>query len=407
MIRPWGWAGSKRVSEVRQDPVAIIGAGPTGIEAALACVERDVSFRLFEAGPSAASGIAEWGGVRLFTPWGMNLSPRMDGALRALGVDTPDAEACPTGREFIEHALAPIAGLPAIVRSSEYGARVRHIAREGLSKDHEIGTPLRAGRAFRLTVRSGGRDRIARASAVIDCSGGRAVPNWTGDGGVPALGEEELDERISREIPDVSDARWRGAHTLLVGAGHSAQTAARDLASLAAEFPGTRVTWAVRSAEPDWGSPHDDPLPERAALSRSADLIASGGAAVDFRSGVVVEELAQDARGIQAVLRNGAGREELRVDQVLALTGRVGDHAMYRQLQVHECYATSGPMNLAATLMQAGGDCLAQPNAGIDVLANPEPGFFILGAKSYGRNSRYLLQVGYRQVDEVVKQALV
>ena len=63
-------------------------------------------------------------------------------------------------------------------------------------------------------------------------------------------------------------------------------------------------------------------------------------------------------------------------------------------------------MNLAAALLGeagagAGGDCLAVVAHGPDTLRNPEPGFFILGAKSYGRSSRFLLSVGWRQVDDV------
>ncbi len=68
----------------------------------------------------------------------------------------------------------------------------------------------------------------------------------------------------------------------------------------------------------------------------------------------------------------------------------------------HECYATSGPMKLAATLLgETGADCLAQTSHGPDVLRDPEPGFFILGAKSYGRNSQFLLRIGWQQVDDV------
>ena len=60
-------------------------------------------------------------------------------------------------------------------------------------------------------------------------------------------------------------------------------------------------------------------------------------------------------------LRNGAA-ESVVVDRVLSLNGGVGDHGLYRQLQVHECYATAGPMRLAAALVGgAGGDCLARP----------------------------------------------
>ncbi|MDP9005895.1 MAG: hypothetical protein M3N15_03120, partial [Actinomycetota bacterium] len=102
-------------------------------------------------------------------------------------------------------------------------------------------------------------------------------------------------------------------------------------------------------------------------------------------------------------LRNGAGPEEVVVDKVLALTGYVGDQSLYRQLQVHECYATAAPMDLSAALLGgAGGDCLAQVSHGPDVLRNPEPNFFILGMKSYGRVNQYLMRIGWEQVDDVV-----
>jgi hypothetical protein len=121
-----------------------------------------------------------------------------------------------------------------------------------------------------------------------------------------------------------------------------------------------------------------------------------------MRRGAVVEDLRRADGGVLVGIRNGAAYDELEVDRVLALTGRVGDHTMYRQLQVHECYATAGPMSLAATLLDGPVDCLAQPEAPAGVLRNPEPGFFLAGAKSYGRNSRYLLSVGYSQVDEIL-----
>lgn len=61
-------------------------------------------------------------------------------------------------------------------------------------------------------------------------------------------------------------------------------------------------------------------------------------------------------------------------------------------------------MKLAAALMaQSGGsgDCLDQSSLGPETLLNPEPGFFILGIKSYGRRSDFLMRVGWEQVAEV------
>lgn len=59
-------------------------------------------------------------------------------------------------------------------------------------------------------------------------------------------------------------------------------------------------------------------------------------------------------------------------------------------------------MSLAAALLgETSADCLATPPAGPERVRNPEPGFFILGAKSYGRRSRFLLRTGWQQLDDV------
>ena len=235
--------------------------------------------------------------------------------------------------------------------------------------------------------------------------GSYGTPNRLGDGGIDAVNERAFEDRIERFLPAIeADAgAWAGRTILLTGAGHSAQTAARELALFARDAPGTRVVWAVRNPDPDWGAVDDDPLPERAALNAIAAQLAAGASdAVQVRAGCVTEALHARGDRIIVTLRNGA-LEEVEVDRILALNGGVGDHGLYRQLQVHECYATSGPMSLAAALLgePAGGDCLAVGAHGPETLRNPEPGFFILGAKSYGRNSRFLLRAGWQQVDDV------
>ena len=59
-------------------------------------------------------------------------------------------------------------------------------------------------------------------------------------------------------------------------------------------------------------------------------------------------------------------------------------------------------MKLAAALLgQNSPDCLDQTSCGPQTLINPEPNFYILGAKSYGRNSNFLVSVGLQQIREV------
>ena len=109
---------------------------------------------------------------------------------------------------------------------------------------------------------------------------------------------------------------------------------------------------------------------------------------------------------ISLACQPGAART-LAVDRLISLTGFRPDAGIYSELHVHQCYASDGPMKLAATLLAAaagggGGDCLKQAAPGVGTLPNPEPDFFILGMKSYGRNSAFLMRVGYEQVSLLV-----
>ena len=75
---------------------------------------------------------------------------------------------------------------------------------------------------------------------------------------------------------------------------------------------------------------------------------------------------------------------------------------MTRELQVQTCWATEGTYPLAASLLgEAGADCLTTPAFGAETLLHPEPGFFTLGMKSYGRAPNFLLRTGYEQVASV------
>jgi len=47
-------------------------------------------------------------------------------------------------------------------------------------------------------------------------------------------------------------------------------------------------------------------------------------------------------------------------------------------------------------------DCLDQESHGPETLKNPEPDFYILGAKSYGRNAYFLLRLGHAQIEDVM-----
>lgn len=391
--------------------VAVLGAGPIGLEAALAASESGYGVTIYEAGSRPAAHVRDWGHVRLFSPWRMNVSKRMRRALADLDlVLDVDEESSPTGRELVDRVLDPLWRRSPVAEHLRLDTRVVAVGREGVLKHEEIAAPERARRPFRILLRNpGGREWVEHADVVLDCTGKYGNPNTLGDAGIPAPGESSVEDRIGRRIPDfrADSEPWKGRTVLLVGSGHSAQTAARDLAEIGEARVGTKVIWALRRDEPDLGAVEDDPLPGRRELSRAAGQLLRGSSrTIEACTGVVVDSLRRDNGSVGVSLRRDDGtREEVEVDRILALTGGVGDHTLYRQLQVHECYATSGPMKLSAALLGAGGgDCLTEESHGVETLKSPEPNFYLLGDKSYGRNNTFLLRIGWQQVDEVFEE---
>ncbi len=398
--------------------IAILGAGPMGLEAALAAAGAGLDFTVFEVADGPAGNVRSWGHVRLFTPWSINVSTRARARLAAAGVTVPDGDRCPTGHELVRDLLEPIAELLDVAPHVRYGTRVLEIGRDGLLKSDEIGTAQRGETPFRILVEQAGEERLVFADVVLDCTGSYRNPNALGRSGIHAPGERSVSDSIVRILPDLigNESDWAGQRILLVGEGYSGQTAARDLTELCSRHPDTEVTWAIRSQPPTLGEVENDPLPERAALAvhaRGLISAATSGSAkgpgikdpgIVVRLGRSVETLWRTSAGIEVTLRSSraGGTETVVVDRVIALTGYVGDHTIYRQLQVHECWAMSGPMKLSAALLASSSvDCLDQTSQGADTLRNPEPDFFILGAKSYGRNATFLMRVGWDQVDEV------
>ncbi len=280
---------------------------------------------------------------------------------------------------------------------------VLSIGREGLLKRDLIGGDRQAY-PFRLLVRDGDVESTAAADVVLDCSGTWRQPNALGNGGIPAPGESAASESIRYRLDDILGGdreRYEGKRVLLVGAGHSAATALDQLLQLA----DTSTVWVRRDAHIRPYPVHeDDPLPDRDRLHRLGNRIAGGGEpSVDTRPGAAVERIETvDDGSIRVTLTSPTGDEVVEVDVVAALVGYRPDRKLYAELQVHECWATQGPMKLAATLLSSDeADCLAQTSAGADALTNPEPGFFILGAKSYGKNVNFLIRLGLEQIRDV------
>lgn len=387
--------------------IVVIGAGPIGLDFALKAATAGHSVCVVESGSDVGAAVRSWGHVTLFSPWEMNTSADGRRALQAAGVALPDGAAFPTGNDLVTQYLEPIRDLLLDRVEFRFGTDAIAIGRGRVLKNSHIGDGVRETLPFRVLVEDDGGEELLEADVVVDASGLLDGPNFLGSGGIPAIGESDAEHLITRAIPDFeADVNlFRGQTVLVVGGGTSAATSLAGLLPLA-EDGDTRVLWVTLREGAPYRRVADDPLPQRDALAVLGNRIAAGDTSITHHPGTTVRRIsvrADERLAVELEDSNGARRIEI-VDRILSHVGYRPNTTLFEELQVHQCYASQAPMKLAVTLLAAGGggDCLAQATPGPDTLANPEPAFFIIGAKSYGRDPAFLLRVGYEQADAVV-----
>lgn len=379
-------------------PVAVIGAGPQGLAAAAHLVERSVPVVVLEAGSSPAAAVAEWGHVRLFSEWPELIDAAGARLLDGSGWQAPTT-GYPTGAQWIERYLAPLA--VALGDRVRFGARVTGVSRLGRDRLVDAG---RGDQPFTLHVSPAqGEEYRLQARAVIDASGTWSTPNPAGADGLPAIGEAASADLLSYRIPDFRDrAGFAGKHTVVIGSGHSAVTAVLALARMARRDPSTTVTWALRRAAVGntFGGGDADELPARGALGIKAKEHVDAGL-VSLVTGFRVERVTRD--GERPVLVAEDGRT-LTADRVVVLTGFRPDLSFLSELRLELDPTLQAPVRIAAEVDPNVHSCGSVAATGAADLAQPEPDFYLVGAKSYGRAPTFLALTGYEQVRSVAAE---
>ncbi|MFC9911182.1 NAD(P)-binding domain-containing protein [Streptomyces sp. NPDC059862] len=383
-----------------QSPVVIVGAGPAGLAAAAHLVGRGIEPLVLEAGPSAGTAVRDWSHVRLFSPWAELVDPAAEKLLAPTGWVRPDGTAYPTGGDWAELYLQPLADV--LGDRVRYGARVTGVARAGRDRIVDSG---RDEQPFTVHIETaGGREERLTARAVVDASGTWAVPGPMGADGLPALGENAAAEHISYRVPDLKDpavrARYAGRRTAVVGSGASAFTALAQLADLAKEETGTHAVWILRRGitGSTYGGGEADQLPARGALGLRAKAAVEDGhasAATGFRTESV------ERAGDRLVLVAEDGRRLDPVDEVIVLTGFRPDLSFLSEIRLGLDERLQAPTALAPLIDPNVHSCGTVYPHGVNELSHPEKDVYLVGMKSYGRAPTFLAMTGYEQVRSV------
>ncbi len=362
--------------------IAVIGAGPIGIEAALYARACGHAVVVYDRGP-VGDHVRRWGHARMFTPFGVNATPLGLAEVRRekAGRSLPAEGDLITGRQFVEVYLAPLAESETLLESLHIEEAVIQVGRAASLKKSEQGERL----PFRLLVRTGsGQERIDTADVVLDCSGTFNTPKRLGDGGIPGVGELNARPHIAWGIEDVLGERrshFAGKSIVLVGGGYSAATTICALAELAAEENATWVFWLSHGPR---GAPlpriPNDTLKERDRLAVKANSLATRcDGNLEFHPQTVIDEVTCHGPdgGFRIAGRTAGKSVSWEVERLIANVGYRAD------LRISDGLSVDQPQGKPETR---------------------EPGYFILGAKSFGRDSGFLLRDGFDQIRRVFAQ---
>ncbi|MER5462861.1 NAD(P)-binding domain-containing protein [Streptomyces sp. NPDC002668] len=381
-------------------PTVVIGAGPIGLAAAAHLVERGQEPLVLEAGDRAGSAVREWSHVRLFSTWAELVDPAAEKLLAPTGWSAPDGATYPTGGDWAEKYLQPLAAV--LGDKVRFGARVAGVSR--LGRDRVVDAD-REQQPFSIHVLNadGSEERIS-ARAVIDASGTWSTPSPIGGDGLPALGERAAADRVSYRVPDLKDpavrVRYAGKRTAVIGSGASAFTALAYLAGLAKDAPGTHAVWILRRGigGSTFGGGEADQLPARGALGLAAKAAVDDGyadAVTGFRTGSV------EKSGDQLVLVAEDGRRLDPVDEVIVLTGLRPDLSFVAELRLSLDERLQAPVELAPLIDPNQHSCGTVYPHGVKELSHPEKDVYLVGMKSYGRAPTFLAMTGYEQVRSI------
>jgi thioredoxin reductase len=365
--------------------IAILGAGPIGLEAAAQAAHLGHPVTVYERGDVAES-LGQWGHVRLFTPFGMNSTP--------LGLDLirkehpqhklPSPTDLLTGIEYRDAYLVPLTLTSKLADAVKTRTFVVTVGRSGTLKTDAPTDPKRIAAPFRLLLRDDkGAERFEETDIVLDCTGTYGRHAWLGDGGIPAAGEIAAEKQISYGVDDVLGRRktqYAGKSVIVVGGGFSAATTVSALAQLAEENSATWVIWLTRGprSTPLQRNPNDT-LRERDRLAAKANNLATrGDGNVEYRTQILLDEVTSHGpdKGFRVCGRCNGKPMTWEVDRVIGNVGYLADSNLTRELHITD-FANG-------------------------VVRQPESGYFVLGMKSFGRDSNFLLKRGFEQVKEVL-----
>ncbi len=442
--------------------IAIIGGGPIGLEAALYGRFLGYEVTVFEQGDMTAN-VQRWGHLPMWTPFSMLHSRLGRQAITAQRPDWtwPQDEDAMTGESWCQAYLWPLAQSDLVAPCLRAHHRVVSVSRCRYRLHHAPTLIDRWQDGFELVwLDADHAEQSDTFDFVIDASGTFGNPQSWGPGGGLAIGQRTLQQQWTSDAalqnalhdtaPDFarSTVDWPSQRTLILGetpvAAHAALSLNRRLND-ASGAPGTpaatagRLLWAW---EHGWAtdSPFPlqpaDPLPARDHQFAAANVLAKTHLVANLEDALPVSSTSQRCAVVtHTVLQSIAWDPSAKVfrvrlaqwtpvdwdsapddysepdeqiveaefDQVILAHGHRVDPTLTENLCIPRCPQTECLESLSQPLAAWTSDRIGFTLDDPRWTRTPEGRYFVLGAKSFGRQPNYYHRIGLQQVRDTFR----
>lgn len=387
----------------------IIGAGPIGIEAAVLATQNGLDTLVLEQGSSLGYHAHKYSHLGMFSPWYYNYSPHGVRTLKKAGLFIEPQSSYDTTQSYLYNYLIPLAQSAQLTFS--YNTKVLKIGKRVFSKT-SIVHENRKKQVFRLLALKDEKEQFFYARRVIDASGVYNTPLAAGYARVPAINEKRYQSSFFYQAIDKEDPKHFKAKTiLLLGQICCTAKSLNILQNYIDADPKTKLIYLDETGlKPHISQLKDDIFKRRVDSIRLAnEFLDSKHPQIEILEKSGINKIEKKGQGFELTLfshhKNSFYTQY--VDTIVSNCGFSPDNSLYSELQVHECYSSYAPMNLATAMLENTKDHRLTPSAlAYETLTHPEPNFYILGSKSYGRNQGFSLHIGIGQVIELFAHIL-
>jgi len=356
--------------------IIIIGAGPLGLAIAVRLFLKKRSFLVLEKGESAGANILKWGHVNLFSNWQDCVDSKSQKLLNEYIPTTYSPDDFPTGNEFVNQYIKPLANLKQLKNNILLNSNVVNINFDNTTKD------------FTIIYHKNNVPRIIKSKVVIDASGtwgnfNKLIKNQDEFFGSTCFGIPN-----SKQIIDC----FQNSTIAIIGNGHSAMNSI-DFVS---QYSNAKIYWVLRNEEPRFGKSKVGGKSEkledkiiRYIEQKRIQLI------TNFR----INEVFQLEKKLNLVSENG--EILLGIDYLIQNIGANAYYGFLDGISLDLDNTFNSPKNLANKIDPKLHTCNTLEYSFQDTLIS-EIDYYVVGMKSFGKASNFLLSSGYKILDELI-----